>query len=398
MRAGTSPEPAVLRRVVVAHSSSELYGSDRALLESVRALTGRGCDVTVLLPEPGPLELPLVLAGATVQVVPTVVLKKSDVCVTGLVRLLASALRVLPAGLRALRESRPQLVYVNTINVPLWIPLAAVLRIPVVCHVHEAEDSVPRPVALALALPLLLTRHVVCNSEAARQVLLHTLPALTRRTSTLYNGVPGPGAAATDARARIEGPVRLVLVGRLSHRKGTDVAVAALAELRRRGVQARLQLVGSAAPGQEWFEQRLRDQIRDAGLADAVELTGFETDVWPRLDAADIVLVTSRVEPFGNVAVEGALARRPAVVSSVQGLREIVRNGQTGLLVPPDDPVALADAVLELCADWPRALAMAAVAERDAHVRFGVARYATQVHALLSRCLRGRPQAAAPAH
>ncbi len=373
-----------LRRLLVVHASAELYGSDRALLESVRALQARGCATVVALPHDGPLVGELSATGAEVRIVPTVVLKKADASLLGLLRVCGVALRVLPGNVRLVWSCRAQLIYVNTVAIPLWLPLARLLRLPSVCHVHEAEEGLPAPVALLMALPLLLARHVLVNSLAARALLLRTAPRLVSRTSVLYNGVPGP-AAATPPRAQPARPARLVLVGRLAPRKGTDVAVAAAAELHRRGVPVFLQLVGSVGPGLEAFEQELRETVAGAGLDAVVGFAGFQTDVWPLLAAADIVLVPSRAEPFGNVAVEAALAGRPVVASRVQGLQEIVRHGATGLLVAPDDPLGLAEAVLELLGDWARAKTMAAAAATQAHERFGVDRYAAELHLQLER-------------
>jgi glycosyltransferase involved in cell wall biosynthesis len=93
--------------------------------------------------------------------------------------------------------------------------------------------------------------------------------------------------------------------------------------------------------------------------------------------------VPSRWEPFGNTAVEGMLAGRAVVASSVQGLMEIVRPGQTGLLVPPDDPAALAASIATLLDDWPRAKALAAAGRQDARDRFSPARYQAEILAVV---------------
>ncbi|CAM5790212.1 Glycosyl transferase OS=Cellulomonas persica OX=76861 GN=CPE01_27910 PE=4 SV=1 [Cellulomonas persica] len=97
--------------------------------------------------------------------------------------------------------------------------------------------------------------------------------------------------------------------------------------------------------------------------------------VWDELERADVALVPSRVEPFGNAAVEALLAQRPVVVSRVQGLAEIVRDRETGLLVPPDDPAALASAVRELADDTALRERLAAQGRADALTRFGTQRY-----------------------
>jgi glycosyltransferase involved in cell wall biosynthesis len=375
-------------RVLLAHPSPDLYGSDRMLVESVRSLADAGCAVTVVLPDRGPLVPLLQATGADVVIIETVVLRKAFMSVRGLGTLLLSASRALPLAVRTVRAARADVVYVNTVTIPGWILASRLARTPVVAHVHEAEDSLPRLIGLGLHLPLLLARRVLVNSLAAQQGLTATLPALAGRIRLLYNGVPGPDVETElgldpAQRTNDDTALRLLLVGRLSPRKGTDVAIAALDSVVRRGVDARLDLVGEVFPGYEWYEQTLREQVSAANLDARVSFIGFQSDVWPAFAASDIVLVPSRVEPFGNVAVEAALARRPVVASGVQGLREIVTGGETGMVVAADDPEAIADAVCDLAKDWPSAQRMAQLAHDDALHRFGTQRYAADLLKLL---------------
>jgi glycosyltransferase involved in cell wall biosynthesis len=377
-RRARSPGPA---RVLLAHPSPDLYGSDRMLVESVRSLTEAGCIVSVALPIDGPLVALLQQAGAGVVIVETLVLRKSLMSPRGLITLAVTGLRSVPRAIQVVRSARPDVVYVNTVTIPGWILGARLAGAPVVCHVHEAEDSLPRPVGLALHLPLLLARRILVNSKAAENGLTATLPRLAGRIRLLYNGVAAP-TQATQLHVQ-NGKVHLLLVGRLSPRKGTDVAIAALEGMIGRGLDASLSLVGEVFPGYEWYERTLREQVSAAGLESRVVFAGFQDDVWPRFADADIVLVPSRVEPFGNVAVEAALARRPVIASAVQGLREIVVPGQTGVLVAADDPGAIADAVCAMAADWPAAREMAERAHVDALNRFGTKRYADDLMRLL---------------
>ncbi len=369
--------------VLLAHPSAELYGSDRVLVETAVALLEQGRRVTVTVPGPGPLVAVLEQAGIDVVVHAAPVLRKADLSPVGLLSLARQCARSLPGMRRLVRERGTDLVVVNTLTLPGWLLVARLAGVATVCHVHEAEDALPRPVALLLAGQLLLARQVLVNSAAAAASLVAVLPRLQGRLRLLYNGVAGPPVPALAVRSALADELRLVLVGRLSPRKGSDVAVAAVAELRRRGIAARLDLVGDVFPGYEWYAEQLRAQVSGLGLTDQVRFTGFQADVWPHLAAADVVLVPSRAEPFGNVAVEASLARRPVVASAVQGLKEIVRSGTTGLLVPPDDPAALADAIAELAADWPRARAMTAAAHAAAGARFSQAAYAARLGELL---------------
>lgn len=366
--------PGRARRALVAHPSSELYGSDRVALESVAALVGTGRTVHTTLTSDGPLRAHLEKAGSAVSVLAVPVLRKSQMSVGGLLGLAVDTVRRTPGMLGMLWRNRPHLVYVSTVTVPWWLVLARLSGARVVCHVHEAEESVPRIVRMGLAAPLLLAHRVIANSELSRDVIVRDLPVLRGRTRVVYNGVPGPDEV-TPPRSELTGPVRLVLVGRLSPRKGTDVAVEALALLADRGVDAVLDLVGGVFPGYEWFEQEVRAAAERTGVSHRVRWRGVQSDVWDALAGADIVLVPSRVEPFGNAAVEAMLAARPVVVGDTQGLREIVRHGENGFLAAPDDPEALADAIAAVVLDWPSAVHRAEHARSEAHQRFAPRRY-----------------------
>jgi len=334
--------------VLVAHPSAELYGSDRVLLESVSGLIEDGRQVLVALPGPGPLEAALVERGAQVVHCPTPVLRKSALSPRGLVTLAGQALGSIGAARRLVAGHR--LVYVNTLTIPLWLLAGRLAGVPVVCHVHEAEQSAARLIRRGLYAPLLLASRLIVNSEFSRTVITDTWPLLARRTVVLYNGVPGPDAAELPRTDPV--PTRLLFLGRLSPRKGPQVAIEAAALLGSRGVEVRLALLGAVFEGYEWFVDQLRERVDELGIE--VEWLGFQPSIWEQVAHSDIVLVPSTVdEPFGNTAVEAMLAQRPLVVSQTSGLREAAAGYQTARFVTPDDPAALADAVQDLLATWP---------------------------------------------
>jgi glycosyltransferase involved in cell wall biosynthesis len=141
---------------------------------------------------------------------------------------------------------------------------------------------------------------------------------------------------------------RLVLVGRLSPRKGQDVALEAVRLLTEDGLYPSITFVGSVFDGYEWYASELTAAVRRYGLERQCSFVGFAEDVRPFLEEADIALVPSRTEPFGTVALEAMAAGRPVIASDVQGLSEIVQHRETGILVPPGDAVALSSAIHSL--------------------------------------------------
>ena len=205
--------------------------------------------------------------------------------------------------------------------------------------------------------------------------------ALRRRIRLLYNGVEGP-AEPPSTRDEPRDPARIVLVGRLSPRKGTDVAIDAVGRLSQKRAVT-LDVYGSVFSGYEWFETQLRQRIDELGLADSVRLHGFHADVWPAYADADIALVPSRVEPFGNTAIEAQLAGVPVIVTDAQGLPETVARGRFGTIVPVEDPGGLADAINALLEDWPAARARAIEAQANARAEFAPATYRRRLIELL---------------
>ena len=216
-------------RVLVAHPSADTYGSDRQLLESVHGFLAAGWHVTVALPEPGPLvEL---LPAVALDVAPFPVLRKALLRPLALLGLIVRLPVDLHRLVRRIRAARPDVVYVNTVTVPWWTLAAELARVPVLVHVHEAEEISSAVTRKLLYAPLLFANAVVANSRTTRRVLLTSFGRLARRLTVVPNGLPDSGPAEADGPV----PGRIVLVSRLSPRKGVDIALEAIARLRAAG-------------------------------------------------------------------------------------------------------------------------------------------------------------------
>lgn len=351
------------RTVLIANPGADLYGSDRMVIESVKALVGGGYTVFVTVPGPGPLIELLTDAGATVLEQPTPIIRKSLLSPKGLLQLVRETLAAWAPSWRLLKHTNAGTVLVNTITPPLWFPLARLAGRRVVCHLHEAESRVAAPVRWAMYAPLQFCNGVIANSAYTKCVLGDSSVGLAARTVIVHNTVPGP-AQPVAPRAELAEPVRLLYVGRLSARKGPQVVVDALDKLRRSGIETTLDVVGAVFPGNEGFERDLRALVDQLGLVDRVRFHGFQASVWPFLAACDIAVMPSTDdESFGNAAAEASLAGRPVVVSDIAGLREATSAAEAAVLVPPGDAAALSEAVAQIVVDWPR---YAATAQGDA--------------------------------
>ena len=274
-------------------------------------------------------------------------------------------LRAGPALRSTLRSSRPDVVYVNTTTIPWWILAARAARVPVLCHVHEAEDADPGPVRRLMAAPL---------AAADRGPVHLAAPPSGPRSRSCPGCAAARSSSSTASRSgpthRCHPPAgphpRLGFVSRLSERKAQHVAIAAVDILRRRGRTVELELAGTVYPGNEAYEERLRRDVREHGLEDLVTFSGYVAPSAAVFDRSDVALSLSTRDALGNVVVEAQLAERPVVAAGVGGHLESIVDGETGLHVPPGDPDAVADAVESLLADPARARQIALAGRESA--------------------------------
>ncbi|WP_382307702.1 glycosyltransferase family 4 protein [Herbiconiux sp. UC225_62] len=349
-RDGAGIDP--MTKVLYCHPGAEMYGSDRMAVETVVALSAANIGVTVAVPNTGPLVDTLETRGIDHVIIDVPVLRKQ---IMRPLPFLKYVVKTLESGVeiaRLLRRERPTVVFVNTITQPVWILVSWFHRVPVIVHVRENESQYPRLLRALLVSPLRLARLAISNSKSTQEFIVGSriLPNRTKRLIVIYNGkdwtpyyLREPEHGGTTAR--------LIVVGRISPRKGQDVVIRALAILQDRGIECSLDLVGDVFPGYEWFADELRQLAVDTDLAESVTFSGFTEDIAGHLADAQIAIVPSRMEPFGTVAAESMAAKRPTIVSETEGLVEIVTDGVTGLVVPTDDPAALAAGIERLIVD-----------------------------------------------
>jgi glycogen synthase len=322
------------------------------------------------------------------------------------------------------RPEEDQVDGIRVVRLAIWTALAqrdiaalATLRVmvselkqgfaPDLVHIHFLGPSVflhaqtrsvrPAPVLVGLdaALPppspggslveatLTSADWVTCVSNASLAELRERYPSLRDRCSVVRFGREPP--------AEEPGPLprqspHLVCLGRAVPSKGFDLALAALAMVRERFPAVRLTIAGD---GPELPD--LKRRATELGLADHTAFPGWVAPdrIWPLLDSATIVMLPSRSESFGLVALEAALMARPVIAARVGGLPDVVVDEVTGLLVASEDPAALARALDRLLGDLEAARRMGQEARERARSVFGWQNYVATYDSLYHRLAAG---------
>lgn len=327
-------------------------GAGNATANLARELVRLGQDVRVVTAAFGDLPRKTTVDGYALRRIPTLRRHADHCSPLEMLAFMASAGAYLPVMARAWRPDACIAFFGIPCGPPAWW-LRTLCGVPYIVSLRGGDVPGFQPYDLAayhrLTAPIIRflwrgARHVVANS--------HGLADLARRAAGATPIDIIPNGVDTDrfvpaARRPPSDSVRLCFVGRLVRQKGLDILLAALAKLPPTAPW-RLTLVGDGPERPE-----LSARADRLGFADRIHFAGWTSrDALPGLLAAhDLFVFPSRDEGMPNAVLEAMAAGLPVIATAIAGSEELVLPDQTGLLVPPDDPDALAAALGRCLAD-----------------------------------------------
>ena len=362
---------------VVLHTQkvAGISGSEAHLLQLLPDLRERGWDVRFLMlheDEPGAWEFAEALRARGVPL--------DDI------RLRADVDPIAFGEITAyLGRVRPRILHTHLVHADVYGQLAgSVTRVPLRLSTKHGfnEFREGRWFGFADRSVGSLAHVHIAISQGLAQYLAETEGFDEEDFEIVHYGIADHGEAAPYAGSE----PRLLCVGRLIPIKGHLVLLRALAQAR-----AQVPDVTLAIAGRGPLAPALRAYARELGVEDAVRFLGFVSPVQAAIEDAAVVVVPSLGEGFGMVALEAMERARPVIASAVGGLPEIVADGETGLVVPPADAEALAEAIVSLAGDLARAAAMGEAGRERALAQFTPERGVERVEALYVRALLPAP-------
>lgn len=307
-----------------------------------------------------------------------------------------SLTRSLPALVRTVRALKPQAILSTMLDANVAAYLAGRCAAPGAAILLRETNSLRAradigPLRRRLAcFAYRRADRVIALSEGVRRELIADMNLAPAQVVTIPNPVRRDEIAAAVAAARghsrpagLRADLRYVLaIGRLHPQKGYDILIDAMA--------AQDEDIGLVILGEGPDRPALEHRARQSGLADRIHMPGFLCDTAPYLAHASLFALSSRWEGFGHVIVEAMAAELPVVATDCPyGPADIIRAGETGLLVRPEDPEALGLAIRRLLSD-PAAARKLAVAGAAAAQRYDTDRIAGEYAAVIAGAIRNR--------
>ena len=362
-------------RVVHIHRLRGVGGSERHLLTLLAALRERGVDASFIgLDDGNPDPFYAQLDALAVPYARLRAPRDLDPA-------LAYRLRA------AIRRTRPDIVHTHLVHADVY-GAALSGRTTVVSTKHNDDPFRLGHFRHVERLAARRAAHIICITEALARFNVERVGIPAAKISVVHYGLDDlpaawgpPGGPVLPDGARV-----LLAVSRLEPQKGLDVAIRALARVRARHPEAVLVDLGLGSQRDE-----LLALAEAEGVADAVFLAGSVGDVADWLHRAEVFVHPARWEGFGLALLEAMLAGLPVVASAVSSIPEIVDNGSTGALVPPDDAPLLADAIVSLLDDPDRARRYGEAGRTRARAAFSVAAMAERTIAVYEAAVGSSP-------
>jgi glycosyltransferase involved in cell wall biosynthesis len=283
------------------------------------------------------------------------------------------------------RQFKPDLVHVGLTGPSLFLHnfTAGQFPAPTVITLHvlpvETEFARNKPVRETFRA----ATWAVAVSHAMAKQIRDRVPQMDGRCSVIHNALPESPAPLMPVSFS---PPRLLCVGRVTELKGFDTAVAAMPLVRKAFPDAELVIAGDGDA-----TESLRELAWQLDILGCVQILGWKPpeDVPGLIDAATLVLVPSRKESFGLVALQVAQRGRVCLAANVDGLPEIVQHDRTGLLLPPDQPEHWANAICSLLRDRPRIEQLGSEARDFVSRQFSLTQHVDAYESLYRRLIGG---------
>ncbi len=335
-------EPAPAKRILYVVTKATWGGAQRYVYELATAAHAHRYEVAVAYGTQGLLVEKLQTAGIRTIQLPHLT---RDVN-------FKSELKVFRDLIALIKTERPDIIHINSSKGGLAVLAARIARVPrIIFTAHGWAFNEERPwwqkivIRLAYAGTLWLSHATICVSEAVRRDMAW-LPF--SRLHVVRNGVEAPAFLARETARNelvlgMKDAVWVGMIAELHPTKRVEDAIDAIAELAPSHPELMLLVIGEG-------EQRtqLEERIKHYNLSERVRLVGFKDNAAAYLPAFDFFLLPSRTEALGIVLLEAGYAGLPVIAARVGGIPEVVQHKRTGLLVPKENPHALARALRTL--------------------------------------------------
>jgi glycosyltransferase involved in cell wall biosynthesis len=346
-------------RILLLHSSSDLYGASKIFLQTVQLLKKQGHTCYVVVSAEGPLVEKLKQDNIQVTVINLGIIRRKYFSPLGIINRVKKWYQASALLNKHISQNGIELVYANTTAVLLGAWLANKNNIKHIWHVHEIIE---KPKFLFLAIQWIMKRYtstIICVSKAVQNHWSKNAPSLLSKMQVIYNGI-GPVEKSTEAnfRTKYRIPKEAIVIGmagRVHFWKGQSYFLQIAKQLLKPSTENNQAkplyfiITGDAFSGYEYLVDEIQNFIKKNQLGDRIFYTGFEHEMDKFYSSIDLLILPSQLpDPLPTVVLEAMQYGIPVAATRQGGALEMIAENETGIFIPIDDVTIAANKIYEL--------------------------------------------------
>lgn len=346
-------------RILLLHSSSDLYGASKIFLQTTQILKEQGHTCHVVVSVNGPLVDKLKQDNIPVTVINLGIIRRKYFTPLGILNRINKWYKANDLLNKYIQQNGIELVYANTTAVLLGAYVANKNKIKHVWHVHEIIE---KPKFLFLAIQWIMKRYtlsIICVSKAVQDHWSKNNPSLLAKMQVIYNGIaPVEKSSEANFRTKYQIPGEAIVIGmagRVHYWKGQQYFLQIAQQLLNRSTANNQTkplyfiITGDAFPGYEYLVDEINEFINENKLIEHVFYTGFEEKMDKFYSSIDLLILPSQLpDPLPTVVLEAMQYGISVVATAQGGALEMIAENETGIFIPINNVQAAANKIQEL--------------------------------------------------
>jgi len=336
------------KKLLLLHSSNDLYGASKIFLQLIDLLTKNGFDIHVILPEKGMLDDFLIKKNIKIVYVELGVLRKKYLTPLGLINRAVANIKAIAFLSNYIKDHSIDLVYTNTSTILSGGIAAKKNGVPSLFHIHEIPTGNKLYEFLSGKIVNRYSSKVLTVSESVKKHWLKYID--DKKIDRIYNGIIFSKTDPLIKLDRDQDDFVITSVARIIPYKGHGYLIDIANELIKKSTKFKFLIVGDTLSSYVSYEKSVKQKVKDLGLEHQIKFLGFREDVSSILKQSDLFIHPAIApDPLPTVLFESLHNDLPSVATNLGGAIEILDNGNNGLLIPYNDPKKAANLINEYC-------------------------------------------------
>ena len=338
------------KKLLLLHSSNDLYGASKIFLQLIDLLTKNGFDVHIIIPEKGMLDDFLIKKDIKIEYLELGVLRKKYLNPLGLINRLVTNIKAIAFLSKYIKDHSIDLVYTNTSTILSGGIAAKKNGVPSLFHIHEIPTGNKLYEFFSGNIINWYSSKVLTVSNSVKKHWLKYID--DKKIERIYNGIIFSKTDSLIKLERDQDDFVITSVARIIPYKGHGYLIDIANELIKKSTKFKFLIVGDTLSSYVSYEKSVKQKVKDLGLEHQIKFLGFREDVSSILKQSDLFIHPAIApDPLPTVLFESLYNDLPSVATNLGGAIEILDNGNNGLLIPYNDPKKAANLINEYCSN-----------------------------------------------